>query len=379
MHKRRKHKFCFRTEKAANLWFQYLNCTLPYCIFLKNLSNNECGRDIEEGMKETNSELLANILKEEQAIVEIDDQEKQNKAKVVAIEDDKEESKEETDLMKRRETSRSLMKALEEDGEIFRNDKDEENIGYSSFTVLEKIGEGGFGQVFKVKLNKTNEIFAMKSISKNYLLKTKQLRYAQNECKILREMNHPFVIKMHYAFQTPQYLYFVLDYCEGGDLSIHIANKQVFEEYEAKFYVAELILAIEYLHSKDIIYRDLKPENVLLCNIYTNLIAKDGHLKLSDFGLAKQVYGNGLTAALSFCGSPAYLTPEMLLKKGVSKPLDIYGIGTILYELLVGIPPYYDEDIETMYENIAYGKLKVPKYVSIEARSTLKVSGWVMK
>lgn len=97
-------------------------------------------------------------------------------------------------------------------------------------------------------------------------------------------------------------------------------------------------------------------------------------MKLSDFGLAKQVYGGNPKAALSFCGSPAYLTPEMLLKKGANKSLDIYGIGTILYELLVGIPPYYDEDIDTMYENIAYGKLKVPKYVSLEARSTLKVT-----
>ena len=102
-------------------------------------------------------------------------------------------------------------------------------------------------------------------------------------------------------------------------------------------------------------------------------IAGDGHAKLSDFGLAKQIYGQQEPATLSFCGSPAYLSPEMLFKKAVDKALDIYGIGTILYELLVGIPPYYDDDMKTMYRNIAYGKLKVPRYVSMEARSLLKV------
>jgi serum/glucocorticoid-regulated kinase 2 len=103
------------------------------------------------------------------------------------------------------------------------------------------------------------------------------------------------------------------------------------------------------------------------------LIAKDGHIKLSDFGLAKQIYGQNPAAEKTFCGSPAYLSPEMLLKKESSKPLDVYGIGTILYELLIGISPYYDYDIAVMYQNIAYGKLKVPKYVSLEARVVLKV------
>ena len=123
----------------------------------------------------------------------------------------------------------------------------------------------------------------------------------------------------------------------------------------------------------NIIYRDLKPENILLCNLNDDIVARDGHLKLSDFGLAKQMYGQNPPPAFSFCGSPAYLPPEMLLKKGVNKSLDIYGIGTILYEMLVGLPPYYDNDLNTMYKNIAYGKLKIPKYVSVETRTILKV------
>eukprot|EP00826_Nyctotherus_ovalis_P003268 TRINITY_DN10663_c0_g1_i2.p1 TRINITY_DN10663_c0_g1~~TRINITY_DN10663_c0_g1_i2.p1 ORF type:complete len:115 (-),score=40.05 TRINITY_DN10663_c0_g1_i2:282-626(-) len=102
-------------------------------------------------------------------------------------------------------------------------------------------------------------------------------------------------------------------------------------------------------------------------------VDRDGHIKLSDFGLAKQMYGQNPAPATTFCGSPAYLSPEMLLKKEAGKPLDVYGIGTILYELLTGLPPYYDYDIDTMYHNIAFGKLKVPRYVSLEARAVLKV------
>eukprot|EP00826_Nyctotherus_ovalis_P063353 TRINITY_DN9287_c0_g1_i2.p1 TRINITY_DN9287_c0_g1~~TRINITY_DN9287_c0_g1_i2.p1 ORF type:complete len:172 (-),score=41.79 TRINITY_DN9287_c0_g1_i2:184-675(-) len=104
------------------------------------------------------------------------------------------------------------------------------------------------------------------------------------------------------------------------------------------------------------------------------VVGKDGHVKLSDFGLAKQVCEKTPTPTLSFCGSPAYLSPEMLLKKGGNKALDIYGIGTILYEMLTGLPPYYDNDITTMYQNIAYGKLRIPRYISLEARALLKVS-----
>jgi len=119
---------------------------------------------------------------------------------------------------------------------------------------------------------------------------------------------------MHYSFQTPKYLYMILDLCPGGDLSYHLTKCEIFSEKDAKFFIAEIILAIEYLHSLDIIYRDLKPENIL--------IDSDGHSKLADFGLAKEGIKN--SNAKSFCGSPAYLSPEMLSEFGVGKPADIY-------------------------------------------------------
>lgn len=132
-------------------------------------------------------------------------------------------------------------------------------------------------------------------------------------------------------------------------------QRGVFNEEQTRFYIAELLLAIEEIHRFDVIYRDLKPENILL--------ASDGHIKLADFGLAKEgVNDQGKTK--SFCGSPAYLSPEMLSQKGTGKASDIYGIGTVFYELLIGEPPYYSDDIPTMYKQIKEGTLKFPGKIS---------------
>lgn len=119
-------------------------------------------------------------------------------------------------------------------------------------------------------------------------------------------------------------MYLIIDYCPGGDLSLHLANKGTFTEDETRFFLAELVLAIEHIHAKDIIYRDLKPENILLTH--------DGHIKLADFGLSKEGIGDKDTAK-SFCGSPAYLSPDMLKNKGVGKAADIYGIGNFPFKI----------------------------------------------
>jgi serine/threonine protein kinase len=140
-------------------------------------------------------------------------------------------------------------------------------------------------------------------------------------------------------------------------------NKQIFEESEARFFIAEVILAMNYLHKHDILYRDLKPENILVC--------EDGHIKMADFGLAKEGVSDK-NKAKSFCGSPAYLPPEMLGTRGVGKAADIYQLGAVLYELLVGLPPYYTENIKKLYENIKGANLQIPNYLSPEAKNLLK-------
>ena len=248
---------------------------------------------------------------------------------------------------------------------IKSNDIDEKNntiINYNSFEILELIGGGSFGKVFKVKLKGTDKIFAMKVLNKGYLIKKKLLRYAITECNVLKQSNCPFIIKLHYSFQTPENLYMILDYCPIGDLSYQI-QLNLFEEDEAKFYIAELILAIEYLHQHDIIYRDLKPENIL--------IDADGHVKLADFGLAKENVSSNVPNK-TFCGSPQYLSPEMLSKEGTTKSSDIYGIGAILFELISGAPPFFSQDENLMYKNISENRLMFPEFFSDELKDLLR-------
>jgi serum/glucocorticoid-regulated kinase 2 len=202
----------------------------------------------------------------------------------------------------------------------------------------------------------------MKVLNKSYLIQKKLLRYAITECNILKNSDCPFILKLHYSFQTPENLYMILDYCPIGDLSYQI-QINLFEEDEAKFYIAELIIAIEYLHKRDIIYRDMKPENIL--------IDEDGHIKLADFGLAKENVKND-TPNKTFCGSPQYLSPEMLSKEGTTKSSDIYGIGAILFEMVTGAPPFYSQDVDLMYKNISENKLMFPEIFSEELKDLLR-------
>ena len=235
-------------------------------------------------------------------------------------------------------------------------------ISLVSFTVTGFLGKGTFGKVLRVnmKSDPSNE-FALKVLSKQFLLKNQHLKYAISECNIMRRCSHPFVLKMHYSFQTPDNLFMVLDLCPGGDLSYHLERREFFQEKDAKFFIAEVVLAIEYIHSLDVIYRDLKPENIL--------IDKDGHVKLADFGLAKEGIRNN--NAKSFCGSPAYLAPEMLTEAGVGKPADIYQLGAVLYELLLGITPFYTNNIKKLYNSIQNEKLQIPTILSKEAADLL--------
>lgn len=159
---------------------------------------------------------------------------------------------------------------------------------------------------------------ALKVLNKKKLFAKKQLKYAVGETNILKKVDSPFIVKLFCAFQTPSNLYLALDHCPHGDLAELIATRDHLKESTARFVIAQLILAIEYLHKEGILYRDLKPENIL--------IGRDGYIRLTDFGLSRENSFAG-----SFCGSPAYLSPEMLEKKGVGASSDIYGIGCVLY------------------------------------------------
>lgn len=175
-------------------------------------------------------------------------------------------------------------------------------------------------------------------------------------------VDHPFIVKLYYAFQTSKYFFLIQEFCPCGDLSKMLQKKKKIGEDEAKLYIAEVILALEFLHSQGIIYRDLKPDNII--------IAEDGHLKLTDFGLSKENADSDFTSN-SFVGTYAYAAPEVLKQKAHGKSLDWYLLGALLYELLVGLPPYYDKDQDVMNDNIINGALKLPRGLSEQARDII--------
>ena len=238
-----------------------------------------------------------------------------------------------------------------------------EPASFKSFTILDQLGSGSFGKVFKAIKNDTNKVCALKVLNKQVLANHKQLKYAIGECKILRCLDHPFIISLDCSFQTRKNLYMALEYCPNGDLMTHLSERNKLVESVARFYIAEVILAVEYLHSLDIIYRDLKPENIL--------VDRAGHLRLADFGLAKENV-NPLNPAMSFCGSPAYLAPEMLSRTGSEKSADVYGVGAILFEMLTGMPPFYSDNIKDLFKNIKRGYIEFPKFVKPKAQELLK-------
>jgi serine/threonine protein kinase len=251
----------------------------------------------------------------------------------------------------------------------------EDEVGPDNFHVIAKLGQGSFGIVYLVdRLNiitndmgitekvETGEQYAMKILNKKQIMTQNLVKYAKTERDVLTYTSHPFIVGMRFAFQTPEKLFMILDYAAGGNMSRALHKEKRFPEAKAVLYLAEILLALEDLHNRDIVYRDLKPDNVVF--------DAQGHAMLTDFGLAKESIG-GESLAKSFCGSPAYLAPEMLKRKGHGQAIDWYLLGVLLYEMLVGIPPYYSNNKEQLYENIQRGPLKLPSFLTEDARQLL--------
>jgi len=230
------------------------------------------------------------------------------------------------------------------------------------FHVLKVIGKGSFGKVLLVSKKDTGELYAMKVLKKEALVKRNQVQHTKAERRILRTCDSPFIVRMHFAFQSADKLYLVLDYLPGGELFYHLKRERRFDEERVRLYAAELVLAVEHLHQRDIVYRDLKPENVLL--------DAQGHICLTDFGLSKEAVATG-TRTQTFCGTPEYIAPEILQGHGHGKPVDWWSLGTLVYEMLVGLPPFYSTDVNTMYDKILRGELNFPAYISSDARTLL--------
>ena len=217
----------------------------------------------------------------------------------------------------------------------FSTGNEAEKVGLASFEPIKLLGKGSFGEVYLVKKKSNGKYFAMKVLMKKKIVGQNLTKYAYTEKNVLSYINHPFIVSLRCSFQTQERLFLVLDYCPGGDLGRTLQKEKKFTEERARIYLCEILLAIEELHNREIIYRDLKPDNVVL--------DADGHALLTDFGLSKEgVKDDDYTQ--SFCGSIAYLAPEMLKRSGHGKSVDWYLLGVLLYEMLVGIPPYFNKN-----------------------------------
>uniref|UniRef100_A0AAZ3PN76 Ribosomal protein S6 kinase n=1 Tax=Oncorhynchus tshawytscha TaxID=74940 RepID=A0AAZ3PN76_ONCTS len=233
------------------------------------------------------------------------------------------------------------------------------------FELRKVLGQGSFGKVFLVKKATgpdAGQLYAMK-VLKKATLKVRDRVRTKMERDILVEVNHPFIVKLHYAFQTEGKLYLILDFLRGGDLFTRLSKEVMFTEEDVKFYLAELALALDHLHSLGIIYRDLKPENILL--------DEEGHIKLTDFGLSKESIDHE-NKAYSFCGTVEYMAPEVVNRRGHTTSADWWSYGVLMFEMLTGTLPFQGKDRKETMTMILKAKLGMPQFLSSEAQSLLR-------
>lgn len=220
----------------------------------------------------------------------------------------------------------------------------------TDFHIMRTLGTGSFGRVHLVRSVHNGRYYAIKVLKKQQVVKMKQVEHTNDERRMLKLVEHPFLIRMWGTFQDSKNLFMVMDYIEGGELFSLLRKSQRFPNPVAKFYAAEVVLALEYLHSHDIIYRDLKPENILL--------DRNGHIKITDFGFAKEV----ATVTWTLCGTPDYIAPEVITSKPYNKTVDWWSLGVLIFEMLAGYTPFYDTTPMKTYEKILSGKIHFPSF-----------------
>lgn len=220
----------------------------------------------------------------------------------------------------------------------------------TDFSIMRTLGTGSFGRVHLVRSVHNGRYYAIKVLKKHQVVKMKQVEHTNDERRMLKLVEHPFLIRMWGTFQDSKNLFMVMDYIEGGELFSLLRKSQRFPNPVAKFYAAEVTLALEYLHSHDIIYRDLKLENILL--------DRNGHIKITDFGFAKEVS----TVTWTLCGTPDYIAPEVITTKPYNKSVDWWSLGVLIFEMLAGYTPFYDSTPMKTYEKILAGKIHYPSF-----------------
>ena len=238
-------------------------------------------------------------------------------------------------------------------------------VKLDDFCLIRLIGIGSFGKVYVASKNSNNKLYAVKVVNKNIINNKKQKNNINTERILLANLNHPFIIKLNYAFQTKKSLYFITHFMHGGELNYHIYKEKnnYFTEEKAKFYAAEIIIGLNYLHKNNCIYRDLKPENIL--------IDEKGHIKITDFGLSK-LCEDFPCKTKTMCGTPEYLAPEILFEKEYGIGVDWWSLGVIIYEMISGYLPFKILPDEKITKNVYKQKIKMFNHFSYNAKNLIK-------
>ncbi|KAJ2955208.1 hypothetical protein NQZ79_g8761 [Umbelopsis isabellina] len=235
-------------------------------------------------------------------------------------------------------------------------------VGLDDFNFLAVLGKGNFGKVMLAEEKYNRELYAIKVLKKRFIIDNDEVESTRSEKRVFLAANmerHPFLVGLHSCFQTETRIYFVMEYVSGGDLMLHIQREQ-FSERRAKFYACEVLLALEYFHKQNIVYRDLKLDNILL--------TLDGHIKIADYGLCKENMGFGATTN-TFCGTPEFMAPEILLEQRYGRAVDWWAFGVLIYEMLLGQSPFRGEDEDEIFDAILEDEILYPINMSRDSVS----------
>uniref|UniRef100_A0A8D0F272 Serine/threonine-protein kinase N3 n=1 Tax=Strix occidentalis caurina TaxID=311401 RepID=A0A8D0F272_STROC len=238
-------------------------------------------------------------------------------------------------------------------------------VQLEDFHCIAMLGRGHFGKVLLAQYKATGKLYAIKALKKKDIIRRDEIDSLNCEKRIFEVVNssdHPFLVNMFACFQTPHHACFVMEYTPGGDLMMRI-HEDVFPEYMAQFYTACVVLGLQFLHEKKIVYRDLKLDNLLL--------DAEGFVKIADFGLCKEGIGFG-DRTNTFCGTPEFLAPEVLTDISYTRAVDWWGLGVLIYEMLVGESPFPGDDEEEVFDSIVNDEVRYPRFLSSEALSIIR-------